>query len=313
MLKTIKTVSIGEKVELILKFQSLQIKKTPSNQEYASVVGFDSKDLIDVKIWKLTPEKKSILTNGGIYYCTGMIKDYQNKPQFNVDDIRYTIKGEVNENDFFEYAPLSKEDLQSKISTYIQTINNEKIKKIVLTAIKKYVNEFFEYPAAMSIHHNYISGLAYHTYSMLTLSNPYLKMYPYLNRDLVYAGIILHDLGKVKELSGSKSTEYTKEGNLLGHISIGLIMLNEICKDLGYDNTEEALSLEHIILSHHGKLEFGSPKEPSIPEAALIFLLDYADSRFAALSKSVDGCDKGGYTDQVFAFDKRTFYIPDIE
>ena len=114
---------------------------------------------------------------------------------------------------------------------------------------------------------------------MLILSESYLKLYSYLNSDLVYAGIILHDIGKVKELSGSRGPNYTKEGNLLGHIAIGLSMINSVCEELGYDNTDEALALQHIILSHHGKLEYGSPKEPTIPEAALIFLLDYADSR----------------------------------
>ncbi len=313
MVKTIKNAMIGENVEMFLKFQNIQFKKTPSNQDYASVIGFDSKDLIDVKIWKLPAERKNILKSGEIYLCTGTIKEYQGKKQLNIDDLRVVFDGEVDEKQFFEYAPLSKEELQTKISAYINSITNPLIKDIVLKAIKKYVNEYFEYPAAMSVHHNFISGLAYHTYSMLCLSGPYLKMYPYLNKNLVYAGIILHDIGKVKELSGSKSTTYTKEGNLLGHISIGAMMLHDVCKELNCEDSDEALALEHIILSHHGKLEYGSPKEPTIPEAALIFLLDYADSRFAALSKLVDEVDKGEYTEPVFAFDKRAFYIPKID
>ncbi|OLA10466.1 MAG: hypothetical protein BHW12_02595 [Coprobacillus sp. 28_7] len=148
---------------------------------------------------------------------------------------------------------------------------------------------------------------------MLTLSEVYLKQYKYFNSDLVYAGIIIHDMGKVKELSGVDKTTYTAEGNLLGHITIGVNMLHDVCKELSLENTEEALALEHIILSHHGKQEYGSPIIPKIPEAALIFILDYSDSRFASLSEIMKQVKPGEYTEPVFAFDKRTFYIPDIK
>lgn len=305
--------NIGDKVVMALKFQNVQIKKTTTNADYASVVGFDSVELINVKIWNLPSEKKELLQNGKIYICEGTIKDYQGKKQLNINDFREAKENEIDSDKFFEYAPLSKNELQTKISGYINKIKNEKIKTIVLKTIKKYVNDYFEYPAAVTIHHNYISGLAYHTYSMLSLSESYLKLYNYLNSDLVYAGIILHDIGKVKELSGSRSTEYTKEGNLLGHITIGLSMVHSVCEELGYTSTDEALALEHIILSHHGKLEYGSPKEPTIPEAALVFLLDYADSRFASLDKFINECEEGEYTEPVFAFDRRAFYKPKID
>ena len=212
--------NIGDKVTMALKFQNLQIKKTISNADYASIVGFDSIELINAKIWNLPQEKKDLLENGKIYICEGVIKDYQGKKQLNISDFREALDGEVEYDDFFEYAPLNKNELQTKISGFINKIKNEKIKAIVLKTLKRYVNDYFEYPAAVTIHHNYISGLAYHTYSMLILSESYLKLYSYLNSDLVYAGIILHDIGKVKELSGSRGPNYTKEGNLLGHIAL---------------------------------------------------------------------------------------------
>ncbi len=312
-MKMINDVKVGDQVEMILKIQNLQYKKTPSNQEYASLVGYDCKEYIDVKVWKLSQNEKEILENGKICVFKGTIKDYQGKKQLNVDSIVEANEKEINLDEFYEKAPVSMEALQKEISAYIIKIKNPILRKIVLTAVMKYQFAYFEYPAAVSIHHNYISGLAYHVYSMLRLSGPYLENYPYINKDLVYAGIILHDIGKVKELSGSKSVSYTKEGNLLGHITIGQNILHEICVELNFEDTEEALMLEHIILSHHGKLEYGSPKEPQIPEAALIFLLDYADSRFACLKRYAEETEKGKYTDPVFAFDKRSFYMPNIE
>lgn len=312
-MEMIKTVKIGDRVTMGLKFQSIQIKKTTANDDYASLIGYDSEDLIDVKIWSLSEEKKAILKNGEIYIATGTIKDYQGKKQFNVTDFKVALDDELDREAFYEYAPLSKKELQTKISGYINKIKNETLKKIVLSVIKKHVDDYFEYPAAVSIHHNFIHGLAYHVYSMLTLSDTYLGLYSYLNADLVYAGIILHDIGKVKELSGSKGVEYTKRGNLLGHITIGANMVNLVCEEMGIADSDEAIALEHIILSHHGVYEYGSPKEPLMGEAALIYMLDYSDSRFASLEKYYKNTSKGEYTDPIFAFDKKSFYIPNID
>lgn len=309
----IKNLKIGDRSTMALKFQSIQIKKTTANDDYASLIGFDSEDLIDVKIWSLPEEKKAILKNGEIYIASGTIKDYQGKKQFNVTDFRVALDDEIEKDSFYEYAPLTKVELQTKISGYINKIQNKNLKTIVYTVLKKHVDDFFEYPAAVSIHHNFISGLAYHVYSMLTLSDVYLKLYSYLNSDLVYAGIILHDIGKVKELSGSKGVEYTKIGNLLGHITIGANMVNNVCLELGLSGTDEAIALEHIILSHHGLYEYGSPKEPLMGEAALIYMLDYSDSRFASLEKFYKNTNKGEYTDPIFAFDKKSFYVPNID
>ena len=184
---------------------------------------------------------------------------------------------------------------------------------MVSVLLKKYFNEFFEYPAAVSMHHNYYSGLAYHTYSMLKLSDAYLELYPFINKDLVYSGIILHDLGKIIELSGAKGTEYTKKGNLLGHISLGANEIYKASSDLGVENTEEVINLLHIVLAHHGQLEYGSPKEPLTAEAALIHFLDYNDSRLATLENEINKVEKGEYTAQIPAFDRRSFYIPNIK
>ena len=120
--------NIGDKVTMALKFQNLQIKKTTSNADYASIVGFDSIELINAKIWNLPQEKKDLLENGKIYICEGVIKDYQGKKQLNISDFREALDGEVEYDDFFEYAPLNKNELQTKISGFINKIKNEKIK-----------------------------------------------------------------------------------------------------------------------------------------------------------------------------------------
>lgn len=311
----IKDYSIGDKATLILRFSDIQLRKTTSNADYASLLGFDGKDLIDVKIWSLPIEKKELLKNGEVYEAIGTMKDYQGKMQFNVSDFRLVDDTEMDLSQFYEYAKMSVDDLQKNIISYTNKIKNTKIKEIVVKLLKEHYRQYFLHPAAVTMHHNYFSGLAYHVYSMLTLSDVYLKHYPFLNQDLVYAGIIIHDIGKVVELSGGKGAEYTKIGNLLGHISIGAGMVYKAACDLGYEETDEAVSLMHIVLSHHGLNEYGSPKEPLIAEAVLIYLLDYSDSRMAALEKELKNIDdlKGGYTNNLPAFDRKMFYVPKID
>ncbi len=311
----IKNCNIGDKVTLVLRFSDIQIRKTTSNADYASLIGYDGKDLIDVKIWSLPVEKKEMLKNGEVYLATGTIKDYQGKMQLNVNDFRIIEEGEMDLSSFYEYAKLDVDELQKRIISYTQKIENIIIKEIVVTLLKEHYNDYFLHPAAVTMHHNYFSGLAYHVYSMLVLSDTYLNHYPFLNRDLVYAGIIVHDIGKVYELSSGKGAEYTKMGNLIGHISIGCNLIYKASCDLGYQNTDEALALQHIVLAHHGINEYGSPKEPLMAEAVLIYLLDFSDSRMAALEKEYKDIEemKGGYTNPLPAFERKMFYIPNIK
>ena len=310
----IKEYSIGDKANMILRFSDVQIRKTTSNADYASLLGYDGKDLIEVKIWSLPPEKKEILKNGEVYFTSGTIKDYQGKMQYNISDFSLVTEGEVDLSQFYEYAKISANELQKEIIEYTNKISNNKIKEIVVKLLKEHYRDYFLHPAAVTMHHNYFSGLAYHVYSMLVLSDTYLMHYPFLNKDLVYSGIIIHDIGKVVELSGGKGAEYTKTGNLLGHISIGCNLVYKAAVELGYEDSDEALALQHIVLSHHGVNEYGSPKEPMIAEAVLIYLLDYSDSRMAALEKEYKNVDemKGGYTNPLPAFDRKMFYVPNI-
>ncbi|HEY8395808.1 MAG TPA: HD domain-containing protein [Bacilli bacterium] len=312
MRKKIKDFNPTDKAVLILRLSDIQIKKTTANADYASMIGFDGTDLIEVKIWSLTDEKREILKNGEVYELSGTMKDYQGKMQFNVSELRLLDDSEIDKSEFYEYAKMSEAELKEAIIAYINLIGNSTIKKIVFTTIKQFFPDFFQHPAAISMHHNYFGGLAYHVYSMLTLSDAYLKLYPYLNPSLVYGGIILHDIGKMVELSGPKGTEYTKEGNLLGHIAIGANILYKVACDLEVEKTDEFLSLQHIILSHHGLLEYGSPKEPQIPEAVLIHILDLSDSRLAALEKEAMNTMPGEFTEPILAFDRKRFYKPNF-
>lgn len=309
----IKDFKPKDKANLILRLTDIQFRKTTTNDDYASMIGFDGTELIEVKLWKLREEDKERLKNGEIYSLSGTMKDYQGKMQLNVSEFtEISDDEEINRDEFYEKAKLSAEELEKEIFAYIEKIDNTIIKSIIARILGQFADDFFNYPAAMSMHHNYYSGLAYHVYSMLRISDGFLNIYPYLNKDLVYGGIIIHDIGKLVELSGPKGTEYTKKGNLLGHIPIGFNLLQQVAQSMQVEETDEVIALQHILLSHHGLLEYGSPKEPQIPEAMLIYMLDYADSRLAALEKEVLNTEKGDYTNPILALERRSFYIPKI-
>jgi 3'-5' exoribonuclease len=313
-MKKIKDYSPLDEATLVVRLSDVQIKKTTTNVDYASLLAFDGTDLVEAKIWNFSDELREKLKNGEVYVAVGRMKDYQGKMQFNISDIRLiTEEDNIDTSEFYEYAKIDIHELQNAIESYINQIDNQILKEVTVGLIKKHYVNYFWYPAAVNMHHNYYSGLAYHCYSMLTLSDTYLKLYPFLNKSLVYSGVILHDLGKLIELSGPKGTEYTKEGKLLGHITIGVNEIYNIAASLGYQNSEEIINLSHIILAHHGQLEYGSPKEPMTPEAVLIHFLDFCDSKMAALEKEIKKVNKGEYTTPVLAFDRRSFYIPNME
>ncbi|HEY8445244.1 MAG TPA: HD domain-containing protein [Bacilli bacterium] len=313
-MKKIKDFSPTDEATLVVKLSDVQIKKTTANADYASMLAYDGEDIIEAKIWAFTDEIRNKLVNGEVYVATGKMKEYQGKMQFNITEIRpVTDEDEINLSLFYEYAKISVDDLQALITGYVNKIENPILKEITVRLLKKHYTAFFLHPAAVNMHHNYYSGLAYHTYSMLKLSDAFMDLYSIYDKSLVYAGIILHDIGKVIELSGPKGTEYTKKGNLIGHINIGANEIHEVAKSLNYEDTDEVISLIHIVLSHHGQLEYGSPKEPLIPEALLIHLLDFCDSKLAALEKEVIKTNKGEYTNPILPLNRKSFYLPDLK
>lgn len=305
--------SNNEEIQIMLRLSDVQIKKTTSGDDYASMIGFDGDERIEAKMWKFDDQLKESLVSGEVYNVVARTKQYQGRVQLSIQSITIVDEKENDLSGFYEKAKLSSDSLAQAINEYFNRIDNTILKNVVSILLKKYFKDFFDYPAAVSMHHNYYSGLAYHTYSMLKLSDIYLEQYPMFNKSLVYSGIILHDLGKIMELSGPKGTEYTKVGKLIGHISLGANEIYNTSVDLGVSDSEEIVNLLHLVLSHHGQLEFGSPKEPSTPEAQLIHMLDYDDSRMASLFQEVEKSKKGEYTSPITTFDRRMFYVPNLE
>ena len=312
MSKKVYEYEVGEKFITFFYVKSVT-KGVASNQKsFLTITLQDQSGEIDAKIWDVTTELEEMYKEGAVVKVEGELHDYRGRLQLKLKQIRLaTEKDEVNFDDFFARAPLSKEELFESITTYINNMKNEKLRKLTDFLVSKHQKEYLEYPAATKNHHEFVSGLAYHVHCMLRLGESIANLYPSINKDVLYAGIILHDLGKVTELSGPVSTKYTVEGNLLGHISLMAIEIGNAAIELGIEG-EEVTVLQHLVLSHHGKYEYGSPKLPLIKEAEILHYIDNIDAKMNMLDRALERVEPGDFTERVFALENRSFYKPKL-
>jgi 3'-5' exoribonuclease len=214
---------------------------------------------------------------------------------------------------FYEYAPLPISEIKEIVESYLNKIENKVIKDIIMFLYEARKKEFYLYPAATKLHHAYISGLSHHTSTMLKLIDGFKEIYPFLDEDLLIAGVFLHDICKVKELSNYAGPEYTKEGKLLGHITMGVKAVELTAAKLGHQGTEEVLLLEHMVLAHHYYGNYGSPKKPNIPEALILHFIDNIDSKMTALSDALDNTSPGEFTQPITVLDRERYYKSKIK
>jgi 3'-5' exoribonuclease len=213
---------------------------------------------------------------------------------------------------FYVYAPIPMLEIKKGIEKYLNKIENKILKDVTKALYKDNKHTFYMHPAATKFHHAYVGGLSHHTLTMLEMIDPFLHIYPYLNRDLLYAGTILHDIAKIGEISGVDG-EYTKEGQLIGHLVMGTLDVDKVATKLGYEDSEEVMLLKHMIISHHGQFHFGSPKKPQIGEALLLWFIDSIDSKFTVLGEILKDTPKGTFTTMISVLDKMRFYNPNIK
>ena len=283
---------------------------TAQGKDYMTLHLQDKSGELEAKFWTVTKEDMKILEPEKIILAKGDIINYRGRKQMKMNGYRLaTEEDNLSAHDFISGPPMSPDEIQEQISRYLLDIDNASLQRITRHLLRKYHDEFYSFPAASTHHHNFGGGLSYHVLTMLEIAKSLCDIYPLLNRSLLYSAIILHDLGKVKELSGPVATSYTVEGNLLGHISIASDEVAESARELNIEG-EEVMLLRHMILSHHGKMEFGSPKTPHLKEAEILTFIDKIDAKMNMFEKAFAKTDKGEYTERIFGLDGRKFYNP---
>lgn len=310
MAKGIIHYDVGEQVDVYLLIKSVTKGIASNGKPFLTLILQDKTGDIEAKLWDVSPEDESVYVPESIVKVFGDIHNYRGKTQLKIRSIRPAHAGDdVRVSDFLETAPMKREEMMEKITQYVFDMENPNIQRITRYLLKKYEQKFFDYPAATKNHHEFISGLAYHVVSMLELAKALVNLYPSLNKDLLYAGVILHDLGKVIELSGPVSSSYTLEGNLLGHISIMVSEISKAAEHLGISG-EEVVVLQHMVLSHHGKAEWGSPKPPMVKEAEILHYIDNLDAKLNMIDRALEKVKPGEFTERIYALENRSFYKP---
>ncbi len=284
-----------------------------SKKKYLDVILTDKTGEVNAKVWGMEEDALDVFKIGKLVKIKAMVKIWNEKPQLTIHKYRIVVSSDNQDIDkFVPTAPGNVNEYYEYIISRIDMMKNRKMSMLVRALLLDKIDDFMIYPAAKSNHHSVRSGLIYHEYRMLKLAEAIKTVYDDIDIDLLNAGIILHDLYKTDEMKISEIglvTGYTPEGNLLGHISLGVAAIEKKAYELGIED-ECVLLLKHMILSHHYYPEYGSPVFPMFLEAEILHHIDMIDARvydFTDIYRSLDG---GEVSEPIFSLDRRRVYKP---
>jgi 3'-5' exoribonuclease len=272
----------------LVSYKDVRQKKT--GDPYLSLTLSDRTGDLDAKMWDNAAEAMDTFGRDSFVRVKGLLQVFQNRPQLTVHKIQPVADAEIEASDYFPVSKRDRAEMFAELEGWIAGMGNVHLKALLeaVFADQNVALAFRTAPAAKSVHHNWIGGLIEHVLSLCNLAKFAAGHYAGIDFDLLLSGVILHDLGKIHELSYARSFAYTTEGQLLGHIVIGLRMVDEkIAAIPGFPGPLRDLLL-HMIVSHHGQLDFGSPKVPLFPEALLLHLLDNMDSKMECMRALIE-------------------------
>jgi 3'-5' exoribonuclease len=315
--KTVKELEAGKRIDGYYIIKSVDCKTTNSNnKKYLDFTLGDRTGEINGKIWECGEGDEDLYSNNMLVKVRGTVVSWQNSIQLKIEKIREVVpEDRVDVEDFVPTAPFEAKYMYDEILKYASKIENKDIRNIVMNIIEKGGNRLLTFPAAKKNHHSVRSGLLYHVFTMLRTGEKISEVYTFLNTDLIYGGVILHDMAKLEEMDASELgivSDYTVEGQLLGHIIQGVKLVENAARELGADK-ETAMLLQHMILSHHYEPEYGSPVKPMFPEAEILHYLDIIDARMFDMKKATDEAESGGFSDRIWALENRKVYKPNLK
>ncbi|MBE6041217.1 MAG: HD domain-containing protein [Clostridiales bacterium] len=294
--------------------RSAEIRDGNNNKKHLYMTLGDATGDIQAVKWSLTPDELvsfSRIKPGMIISVTARCKEYQGKNQLVIDAIHGRAKDDtIERSDFFRAAPESPQDMYDYIIGRINEFKDEDLKRLCLSFYEGERERIMYWPAAKSNHHAEYAGLLYHVKRMMMMGERACEVYTNLDRDLLLAGVALHDIEKLNELDSDENgvvPEYTLEGNMLGHLVMGVASIGDRCQELGIDS-EKCLLMQHMALSHHYEPEFGSPKKPLFPEAEMLHYLDMTDAKMFDMEDALKTVEPGGFSEKVFTLDNRRLY-----
>ena len=302
-------------VEGFCIIKNVQLKVNVKGAEYLDFTLADAEGEVNAKLWDYQSAMHGVYSAGDIIKVRGTVNIYRDTEQLKIDRIR-----RMNENDSVDLStivaesPVNGEMLFKELYDFAATFRDEDISRLTRYLLQANKERLERYPAALRLHHAYKGGLMFHTSTMLSVAKKLVEVYaaidPELSSDLVYAGVILHDIAKTQELEVGPlglATAYSAEGQLIGHLAMGASMVQMAAVELGIPE-EKTMLIKHILLSHHGVPEFGSPKPPMFPEAEIVSTVDTLDAKLYEMFDALAGVEIGGFTDRLWALDNRQLF-----
>ncbi len=287
-------------------------KKTSSKgDEYLDLTLADKSGEINAKLWSYIPTLHGEYMPGDVVKVRGNVSQYNGADQLRIEKIRHATPGDqVDTSGLVQSADYSGEQMFSELLELANGFKDNDLKAIVTTLLSENKEKLLYWPAAFKLHHAIRSGLMMHVLSIVRLAERVSEVYPFIDRDLLLAGAMLHDIAKTTEYEMTPSglaSGYTVEGNLVGHLATGAMMIGDTAKKLGI-NSEVVMLLQHMVLSHHGEPDFGAAVRPAFIEAELLSQLDMIDARMFEMKEATESAEKGGFTGKLWSMDNRKLY-----
>lgn len=297
-MKYIESYKERDMVNDIYLCKKKQSALTKNGKPYETIVLQDKTGTLEAKIWE--PGSVGIDDYEELDYIEvrGDITSFMGNLQLNVKRLRRAQEGEYVPSDYLPCSQENVSDMYQELLGYIETIESSFLKKLLQAFFvedQEFAKLFQSHSAAKSVHHGFVGGLLEHTLNVTKVCEFYAKQYPILNRDLLLTAAMFHDIGKTKELSGFPSNDYTDEGQLLGHIVMGVQMIGEKAVLLGDVPEVKLRELQHCIIAHHGELEYGSPKKPALVEAIALNMADNIDAKMETMKELFAGVEENDY------------------
>lgn len=298
-----------QRFEGFLLVRSAEQRTGSNGGKYLDLNLADRTGEVNAKVWDGTAP---VPTVGSVVKVRGGTLEYNGRLQLRVEKIRATEAGDdIDMSLLAPCAPEAPEKMLEDIESVIDGFTNDDLKRLTKELIRRNDEKLRYYPAAQRIHHAERGGLLHHTTGMLKTARALVEIYPWLDADLLYAGVITHDLCKTEEMDSDAMgvvRDYSKEGLLLGHLVLGVARIQEAADDLGITG-EYVLLLQHMMLSHHGEAEFGSPRKPMFPEAEVLHWVDLLDARMDEMRTAVDKLKPGVFSERIWSLDRRLYRI----
>lgn len=308
--KTLAEIHDGERFDGCLLVRTVEQRTDKNNKPYLDMTLCDSSASINAKAFAKALSDQTVPECGSVLRVTGSKQTYNNSHiQLIIDTMRPADASEYKMSDLTACAPESAEHMRNLLVSRANAMHDEALKKLVLTRLEQCGEKLDYYPAASKLHHAEKGGLLHHTSTMLKMADHVCIVYPQLDADLVAAGVILHDLCKLDEMDSDSIgivSDYTVQGNLIGHLVAGVSEIDRIGRELGTP-AELLMMIEHMILSHHDLPEYGSPKPPMFPEAEVLHTLDLLDARMFEMDRELKSAAPGGFTDRIWSLDRKLY------